>query len=205
MGTTRFDLVRRRARIDLINNIFAYVAIMVVCNVCGENFSTLFNLERHKKRVHSVRNERMDEDDNNVDNVEDNYVDMTSEEEDDIEDTESNTESTNDSSDEDSSDEDSSDEDDEVNIWASIHKCADGLEGDELKEQLMNSMKLYISLCRSLKKDNTARIILKTLKQAQDDDEMKYSEALEHAIDKRKFLLFKRYKKWKANQPEENE
>ena len=167
---------------------------MVVCNICGTNLSTLFNLERHKKRFHSVRNESMDEDDNDVDN--DENVDMADDEESDIDDSESDTESTEDSSD---------DDDDGIGIWESIDQCVGGLEGDELKEYLMQSMKLYINLCRNLKKDNTARAILKELKRAQDDDEMKYTEALDHAIDKRKFLLFRAYKKWKAIQQEESE
>ncbi len=75
-----------------------------------------------KDSFHSVRNERIDEDHNNVDNDEDNYDDMADDEESDIEDSESDTEST----------EDSSDDDDEVDIWATIDKYADGLEGDEL-------------------------------------------------------------------------
>ena len=33
------------------------------CLQCGRSFSTLSNLERHKKRYHSIRNERMVDDD----------------------------------------------------------------------------------------------------------------------------------------------
>ena len=166
-----------------------------MCNLCEKNFSSISNLDRHKRTIHKVD----DEYENNVDEDQDEYDDdmgsAVEEDENDIEDTESDTEST----------EDSSDDDDEVDVWATIDKNADGLEGDELKEQLMESMKTYINLCRSLKKDSTARAILKALKRAQDDDEMKYSEALDHAIDRRKFLLLKTYTKWKANQQEENE
>ena len=138
----------------------------------------------------------MDEDDNNVDDDENNYDDMADDEESDIEDSESDTESTEDSSD---------DDDGWIDIWGTIDQCVDGLEGGELKEQLMENMKSFIKLCRSVKKDNVARAVLKELKRAQDDDEMKYTEALDHAIDKRKFLLFRAYKKWKTIQQEESE
>ena len=40
----------------------------------------------------------------------------------------------------------------------------------------MEIMKSYIKLRRSVKKDNVARAVLKELKRAQDDDDMKYTE-----------------------------
>ncbi len=128
---------------------------MVVCNLCQKNFSSVSNLDRHKRTIHSVRNKVDDEYENNVDEEQDEYdddmgsaveedEDMGSaveedEDENDIGDSESDTDPT----------DDSTDEDDEIDIWALIDKCADGLEGDELKEHLI---------------ENTARAILKALK-----------------------------------------
>ena len=40
---------------------------------------------------------------------------------------------------------------------------------------------------------------------SKEDDGMKFSEALDYAIDKRKFLILRTYRKWKAKQEEESE
>ncbi len=97
---------------------------MVACNVCQKNFSTVSNLDRHKRTIHSVRNKVDDEYENNVDEDQDEYDDdmgsAVEEDENDIGDSESDTDPS-----EDSTDKDSSDEDDEIDIWASIDKCAD--------------------------------------------------------------------------------
>ena len=62
-----------------------------------------------------------------------------------------------------------------------------------------------IQTCRALKSDDTAQAIMETLKRAKEDDGMKFSEALDYANDKRKFLILRTYRKWKAKQEEESE
>ena len=43
---------------------------------------------------------------------------------------------------------------------------------------------------RSLRRDETYQAVLKTLEKAKDDEEMDFSEALDYAVDKRKFLIY---------------
>ena len=45
--------------------------------------------------------------------------------------------------------------------------------------------------CRSLRRDEMYQAVLKTLEKAKDDEGMDFSEALDYAVDKRKFLIYK--------------
>ena len=44
--------------------------------------------------------------------------------------------------------------------------------------------------CRSPRRDEMYQAVLKTLEKAKDDEEMDFSEALDYAVDKRKFLIY---------------
>ena len=111
-----------------------------------------------------------------------------------------------DTDDSESETEDSSDEEGEVDVWETINATAekDADEHEcELEESITESMKTSINICRSLKRDDTVKAIMETLKRAQEDDNMKFSEALDYAIDKRKFIILRTWRKWKAEKEEE--
>ena len=87
----------------------------------------------------------------------------------------------------DGGDEVSSDDDEpEVNVWNVILD-----EARDANIDLLESFKRNVMFCRSLKRDETYQAVLKTLEKAKDDEEMQFSEALDYAVDKRKFLIFK--------------
>ena len=84
-------------------------------------------------------------------------------------------------------DEVSSDDDEpEVNVWNVI--LDEARDGDI---SVLESFRRNVMFCRSLKRDETYRAVLKTLERAKDEEEMKFSEALDYAVDKRKFLIYK--------------
>ena len=84
-------------------------------------------------------------------------------------------------------DEVSSDDDEpEVNVWNVILD-----EARDADISVLESFRRNVTFCRSLKRDETYRAVLKTLERAKDEEEMKFSEALDYAVDKRKFLIYK--------------
>ena len=57
--------------------------------------------------------------------------------------------------------------------------------------------------CRSLKRDETYQAVINTLEKAKDDDEMDFEEALDYAVDKRKFIIYRSAKEAEQVQEEE--
>ena len=77
----------------------------------------------------------------------------------------------------------SSDEE-EVDVWKVITNEADDDDGGVLE-----SFKRNVMFCRALKLDETYQAVINTLEKAKVDEEMGFAEALDYAVDKRKFLI----------------
>lgn len=113
----------------------------------------------------------------------DEAEDMTVEEEDDIPE---------------SADEESSDDEPEVNVWYVV------LEDAETHDiSVLESFKRNVIFCRSLERDETYQAVLNTMDKVKDVEEMKFSEALDYAVDKRKFLIQKAAEEAEENRREE--
>jgi hypothetical protein len=80
----------------------------------------------------------------------------------------------------------SSDDEEEVDVWKVITDEADDEDGGVLE-----AFKRNVLFCRSLKRDETYQAVIKTLEKAKDDEEMDFAEALDYAVDKRKFIVYR--------------
>jgi hypothetical protein len=80
----------------------------------------------------------------------------------------------------------SSDVEEEVDVWKVITDEADGEDGGVLE-----SFKRNVLFCRSLKRDETYQAVINTLEKAKDDEKMDFEEALDYAVDKRKFIIYR--------------
>jgi len=92
----------------------------------------------------------------------------------------------------------SSDGEEEVDVWKVITDEADEEDGGVLE-----SFKRNVLFCRSLKRDETYQAVINTLEKAKDDDEMDFEEALDYAVDKRKFIIYRSAKEAEQVQEEE--
>ena len=54
---------------------------------------------------------------------------------------------------------------------------------------MLKTFKRNVKFYRSLKRDETYQAVMSTLQRARDDDVMDFDEALDYAVDKRKFLI----------------
>ena len=80
----------------------------------------------------------------------------------------------------------SSDDEEEADVWKVIKDEADDEDGGVLE-----AFKRNVLFCRSLKRDETYQAVIKTLEKAKDDEEMDFAEALDYAVDKRKFIVYR--------------
>ena len=82
---------------------------------------------------------------------------------------------------------DSSDEEDVVDVWQVI--------ADDAKEKYDNDVimayKERVKFSRDLHRDKIHKKVMHTLKRFSEEDDMKFSEALLNAIEKRKFIVLK--------------
>ena len=140
---------------------------MAICNECGKHFHNKSNMNRHKRIMHGDADETVDDD------VEDESL------------SESESTTENESSSEQSSSEQSSSDTDEVDVWKVITDEA----ADEENGGILDAFKNNVMFCRSLKRDETYKAVMKTVEKAKDDDAMEFREALDYAVDKRKFLI----------------
>ena len=93
----------------------------------------------------------------------------------------------------------SSDEE-EVDVWKVITDEADDDDGGVLE-----AFKRNVLFCRSLKRDETYKAVISTLQNAKNNDDMDFEEALDYAVDKRKFLINRSANEANEVQQEEEE
>ena len=85
---------------------------------------------------------------------------------------------------EESEEEDSDDESFRIDIWKLIVD-----ESIDRERSITELYKEKVLFSKSLKIDHTHRSIMHTLKKAQEEEDMDFHEALDYAVDKRKFLI----------------
>ena len=72
----------------------------------------------------------------------------------------------------------------DTNVWKVIDAETKQTDGD-----LLENVKRNIKFCRSFRRDKTIQAVKETLNQAQEKYDMDFREALDYAVDKRKFLI----------------
>ena len=148
--------------------------MMNKCIICEKSFYNQSNLTRHKKTKHSNEDSTIDSDQNSSKTNESE----TSQSED-----MHSTDACESSSSEEGEEEEEERED--TDIWRLIAKEAqDNDDGDFLQTFIRN-----VIFCRRFKDDKTFKQIKDTIQKAQDKFNMDFHEALEYAVDKRKFLI----------------
>lgn len=139
---------------------------MYECSDCEKTFANKSNYNRHVARLHPKESE-----DEEIDHSDDES--MTTDEEVDSDDSES------------SEDEDET----RIDIWDKlIEECQEsGLSiGDAYKERIL--------FLRAMKKDRVHDSVMQTLHRVRDEEDMDFEEALEYAIEKRRYLIQRRVK-----------
>ena len=135
--------------------------MVAICKKIEKQFHNKSNLNRHVKAVHVEGEESEEETDKEIDEEPESF--------------------------DGGNDEVSSDDDEpKINVWTTIL--------DEARDSnigVLESFKQNVMFCRSLRQDETYQAVLKTLEKAKDDEEMDFSEVLDYAVDKRKFLIYK--------------
>ena len=135
--------------------------MVIVCRECDKQFHNKSNRNRDVNVVHAESEESEAETDEEMDKAPEAF--------------------------DGGSDEVSSDDDEpEINVWNTILN-----EARDSNISVLESFKQNVMFCRSLRRDETYQAVLKTLEKAKDDEEMDFSEALDYAVDKRKFLIYK--------------
>ena len=71
-----------------------------------------------------------------------------------------------------------------INIWHHLHN-----ESERRQTHLIFLYKELVLLSKALKRDEIHQAVMRTVERAQEEEEMDFLEALDFAIDKRKFLL----------------
>ena len=139
---------------------------MYECEECEKTYANKSNLNRHRNSMHPPSSDN--DDDSDFESVIDE------------------------STDNDSVDDESMDEDDDSNeiekdielIWKPILE-----ESNASGESVLEVYKMKVKFCRQLKKNSTHKAVMATLKRAKEDEDMDFEEALDYAVDKRKFLI----------------
>ena len=135
--------------------------MVAICKECDKQFHNKSNLNRHVKAIHAESEESEEEADEEMNEAPESF---------DV-----------------GSDADSSDDDEpRIDVWSTI---LDETRSSNIS--VLESFKQNVMFCRSLRRDETYQAVLKTLEMAKDDEEMDFSEALDYAVDKCKFLIYK--------------
>ena len=108
-------------------------------------------------------------------------------------------ESSEDESDSESVDENTDESSNEptVDVW-NVIKSEAAADGENILEQY----KRNVIFCRSMDDDTIHKEVMRTLEKAQEDEEMDFQEALDYAVDKRKFLIFRELGKFHEEEDE---
>ena len=161
-----------------------------ICTVCGKVYSRRDNLKRHTDIAHGYGANIEEE-------IEEESAESGSENASNHEIEDGNSSSQELSDDLDESEEEESDEDD-VDIWGIILNEAGTVD------QIQETVRRKIKFCRALKRDSTIAAIRNTMDNVREKEEtMGFEEALDYALDKRKFLIRRTLKR--RAEEEENE
>ena len=156
---------------------------MVRCKKCSSTFANKSNLNRHDKIVHPHdSDETMNSDYNDDDEMLNSGSETADESYDSIEDDEEEENKGDGEQDENDGD----NEDEESSLWMDMKN-----EALDLKVSLLDLYKEKIMFHRNLKRTSIHRAVMQTLQRARDEEDMSFSEALDYAVDKRKFLILK--------------
>ena len=88
------------------------------------------------------------------------------------------------------------DDEREVDVWGEMYAEFRGGENDMSITDVYKEKVLFL---RAMKKDSTHKSIMQTLRKVQDEDGMDFEEALDYAVDKRKFLIHRQIKIYEDN------
>ena len=137
---------------------------MYECSECDEAFANKSNYNRHLAKSHPDETDGEEEED---------YTDsesMSSEEE--VESDESM---------------DSNEDDEEIDIWEQMYYECD----EESEISITDVYKDKILFLRAMKKDSIHKAVMQTLQRVRDEEDMDFAEALDYAIEKRRFLIYR--------------
>ncbi len=144
--------------------------MVAICSKCERSFHNKSNLNRHMKVVHSENSESESSDEELNETIEQSESEISLQ-------NESNG----------SSDESEGEGEETMDVWPIIAEEAAHYEGNVLEAYKQN-----VLFCRGLKNDEIHQKVMGTLKRATDEEEdMDFEEALDYAIDKRKYAILK--------------
>ena len=157
---------------------------MVRFKKCSSTFANKSNLNRHDEIVHlHDSDERMNSD---YDDDDDETISIVSETEEESYDSIDDNEEEENKDDGEQDEDDGDNEDEESSLWMDMKN-----EALDLKVSLLDLYKEKIMFHRNLKRTSIHRAVMQTLQRARDEEDMSFSEALDYAVDKRKFLILK--------------
>ena len=146
---------------------------MYECDDCEKTFTTKSNYNRHVAKAHPEESEEEEDED---------YSDSESM-----------------SNDDDSDDSEQSQDDEEtIDIWETMFN-----ECEETGLSINDIYKYKILFLRAMKKDETHKAIMQTLQRVRDEEDMDFEEALDFAIEKRRFLIHRQINQFSNNKMKE--
>ena len=154
---------------------------MYDCDFCDKSFANKSNLNRHNAKKHPFE----DNDSSDSESI-DEHSKRSHIEDTDMSDDESY-----------SSDEE---EDISIDIWNYLHN------EEVIKEVPITTLyKQLVLISKALKQDEIHQAVMHTVTKAREEEDMDFREALDYAIDKRKFLIQRRIPKKDEEDSEEED
>ena len=140
--------------------------MVYTCDICYKTFYNIGKFNQHKSNMHQSEVEE--------DNVSDDESEEESKQDSEIDEQESDSEESND---------DDENEPWVVDVWKQMRDEADSTN------RFLDIYKDNVTFAKSLARDETHKKVMETFKKAQTEDDMDFIEALDFAVDRRKFLI----------------